>query len=79
MSPAPEILMAEGYGKAVDWWSFGCVVYEMMVGLPPFYSKNMQEMYKRITNCELKYPESLSTGARYIFVQKSLERIHSLN
>jgi serine/threonine protein kinase len=56
--------MAEGYGKAVDWWSFACVVFEMLVGIPPFYSKNMQEMYTKITTCDLKFPDFLSQQSK---------------
>lgn len=33
---APEIIMGEGHGKAVDWWSLGTLIYEMLVGRPPF-------------------------------------------
>ena len=39
---APEILENKGHGKAVDWWSFGTLVYEMICGLPPFYDTNVQ-------------------------------------
>lgn len=36
---APEVLeQNRSYGKQCDWWSFGCVVYEMLTGHPPFYS-----------------------------------------
>lgn len=38
---APEMLNKEGYGKAVDWWMFGSILYEMLTGLPPFF-KNEQ-------------------------------------
>ena len=36
---SPEMLQRQGHGKATDWWSFGAIIYEMLVGLPPFYSK----------------------------------------
>lgn len=35
---APEILFKLGYGKEIDWWTLGCLMYELMVGIPPFYS-----------------------------------------
>lgn len=43
---APEIIMGEGHGKAVDWWSLGTLIYEMLVGRPPFQNQNkMQLLY----------------------------------
>ncbi len=36
---SPEILLRQGHGKDTDWWSFGAIIYEMLCGLPPFYSK----------------------------------------
>lgn len=33
---APEIIERKGHGLAVDWWSLGCIIYEMVVGKPPF-------------------------------------------
>lgn len=33
---APEIIQRKEYGKSVDWWTLGCLMYEMMVGRPPF-------------------------------------------
>jgi len=35
---APEVLLKLGHGKAVDWWTIGCIVFEMLTGLPPYYS-----------------------------------------
>ena len=34
---APELLKKEGYSKSIDWWCLGCMIYEMVTGLPPFY------------------------------------------
>jgi len=61
---APEVLKGKGYGKAVDWWSFGSLLYEMLTGLPPFYSQDVQEMYRKIMTDKLKFPPSMSETAR---------------
>jgi len=61
---APEILRGDGYGKAVDWWSLGTLIYEMLVGLPPFYSQNVNLMYEKILKSELKFPPHVSPDAR---------------
>jgi len=45
---APEMLQQNGYSFAVDWWSFGTILYEMICGLPPFYDQNIQKMYQNI-------------------------------
>jgi serum/glucocorticoid-regulated kinase 2 len=37
---APEIISGAGHNHAVDWWSIGILIYEMIVGFPPFYHKN---------------------------------------
>ena len=54
---APEILENKGHGKAVDWWSLGTLMYEMLCGLPPFYDQNMQRMYDKILHAELRFRE----------------------
>jgi serine/threonine protein kinase len=47
---APEIIRGVGHDKAVDYWSLGVLLYEMLSGAPPFYSKNREEMFKSILN-----------------------------
>jgi serine/threonine protein kinase len=61
---APEVLRLEAKGKAMDWWSLGTLVYEMMVGVPPFYDENLQNMYSLILYGELVFPPFLSTHAQ---------------
>ena len=43
---APEVLKGEGHGMGVDWWSLGTLLFEMMTGLPPFFSQNINVMYQ---------------------------------
>jgi len=64
---APEVLQQQGHGKAVDWWSFGTLLYEMMTGLPPFYNQNLNIMYERILHAPIPLPKYLSKEARSIF------------
>lgn len=45
---SPEIISNKGCYKSTDWWSIGILCYEMMYSLPPFYSKNQNEMFKLI-------------------------------
>ncbi|ORY38812.1 Pkinase-domain-containing protein [Rhizoclosmatium globosum] len=59
---APEILLNQPYTKAVDWWTLGVLIYEMIVGLPPFYDENHSVMYERILGDELKFPDYMGTA-----------------
>ena len=63
---APEVLKQKGYGKEVDWWSLGVLLFEMLTGCPPFYSKNRQMTFRMILSAELNVPDWLSVNARQI-------------
>eukprot|EP01016_Furgasonia_blochmanni_P043493 TRINITY_DN5922_c0_g1_i8.p2 TRINITY_DN5922_c0_g1~~TRINITY_DN5922_c0_g1_i8.p2 ORF type:complete len:169 (+),score=24.94 TRINITY_DN5922_c0_g1_i8:754-1260(+) len=52
-----------GHGRAVDWWTFGALIYEMLTGLPPFYSQSREELFERIKFGTLRFPAHLSESA----------------
>ena len=57
---APEILRKVPYGKSVDWWSLGILIYEMINGLPPFYDANRKLMYHRILTAPVPKSQFMS-------------------
>lgn len=61
---APEVLLRQGHGRAVDWWSLGALLYEMITGIPPFYSRNRETMFEKIVNAELSFPPQVSGTAK---------------
>lgn len=54
---APEIVTNRGHNHAVDWWSIGVLIYEMIVGFPPFYHKNQNTMYELIEKFPVRFPD----------------------
>lgn len=54
---APEIISGHGYGKEVDWWALGILIYEMLVGCPPFYDTSPFGIYKKILSGDLVFPK----------------------
>ena len=60
---APEIIRRQAYGAAVDWWSLGTLLYEMIAGLPPFYDRNRPIMYRKILESTLEFPPDMSPEA----------------
>ena len=47
---APEIFLQNGYGKECDWWSLGAIMFECLVGYPPFCSDSTHDTYQKIVN-----------------------------
>ena len=65
---APEMLRRVGHGKSVDWYLLGVLLYEMLVGTPPYFSGNKDELFNNIINGPLKLPRSISTEAKNLMV-----------
>lgn len=57
---APEVVAGKGHGKAVDWWSVGILLYEMLCGVPPFRAKGRDKLQKQIMSAKLKLPRACS-------------------
>ena len=65
---APEMLRRVGHGKSVDWYLLGVLLYEMLVGVPPYFSGNRDELFKNIISGPLKLPRSVSHHAKGLIV-----------
>lgn len=60
---APEVLEDNDYGRAVDWWGTGVVMYEMMCGRLPFYNRDHDILFELILLQQVKFPRTLSEDA----------------
>ena len=63
---APELLAGMKYGQAVDWWSLGVLMYEMIDGRTPFYDRNKNVMFQKIRKADVTYPVSFSPAAKNV-------------
>ncbi|XP_020866277.1 probable serine/threonine protein kinase IRE3 isoform X1 [Arabidopsis lyrata subsp. lyrata] len=64
---APEILLGTGHGATADWWSVGIILYEFIVGIPPFNADHPQQIFDNILNRNIQWPlvpEDMSLEAR---------------
>jgi len=51
------------YGKSVDFWAFGVLIYEMLAGQPPFDGEDEEELFASITDHHVTYPKHMSKEA----------------
>ena len=59
---SPEMLIGSGHDHTVDWWALGILLYEMMVGIPPFFHKNKHRMYFLIKESPVNFPDPVKHG-----------------
>ena len=65
---APEMVKKIGHGKAMDWYLLGVVLYELLIGIPPFYAETKEELFHNIEHGKLKIPSSLSHSAKDLLI-----------
>ncbi|KAI9832168.1 MAG: hypothetical protein M1819_004519 [Sarea resinae] len=63
---APEVIRNTGHSTAVDWWALGILIYEFLVGQPPFWDNNPLKIYEQIVEGKVRYPSGMSEEARDI-------------
>uniref|UniRef100_A0A6Q2X4U1 Protein kinase C n=1 Tax=Esox lucius TaxID=8010 RepID=A0A6Q2X4U1_ESOLU len=66
---APEILLGQKYSSSVDWWSFGVLLYEMLIGQSPFHGHDEEELFQSIRTDDPCYPRWLAKDAQDILIK----------
>lgn len=67
---APEVLMRKGHGKAVDWYLLGVIMYEMLFGIPPYYtSRGKEALFNNIKYGKLNFPKKCSDEAKNLMIK----------
>lgn len=61
---APEVLLNKGHGKPVDWWTLGILIYEMIVGQPPFCDDEPMGIYQKILAGKIYFPKYFDKNAK---------------
>lgn len=79
---APEVILRQGYGKPVDWWAMGIILYEFLVGCVPFFGDTPEELFGQVISDDIVWPggeESLPADAQDLITrllrQNALERL----
>ena len=71
---APEVIHGHRHGKEVDWWALGVVLYEMVVGIPPFYSRDEEVMRTNILHRDLRFSSRVASKPTRALIANLLQR-----
>ena len=66
---APEILTRSGHGKAVDWWSLGALMYDMLTGSPPFTAENRKKTIEKILKVRIPSYLAYMCWALHLYIK----------
>lgn len=66
---APEMLKRSGHGKSVDWYLLGVLLYEMVVGLPPYFTNDRKELFNNIRKGPLMIPSCLRSETKDLIIK----------
>lgn len=63
---APEVILRQGYGKPVDWWAMGIILYEFLVGCVPFFGDTPEELFGQVISGQWKRPNGKEAAANVV-------------
>jgi serum/glucocorticoid-regulated kinase 2 len=59
---SPEVIIGNGHDHTVDWWTLGILLFELIIGITPFFHRNPQRMEKLIKECPVAFPDKVRMG-----------------
>lgn len=65
---APEMLRKQGHTKSIDWYLLGVLIYEMLVGVPPYFNTEKKKLFENIQSGPLKIPNNMSQPAKSLIL-----------
>ena len=76
---APEVIKGNGHTSAVDWWTLGILIYEMLFGTTPFKGKNRNATFANILRDEVPFPDHPNSTqvTKYVFYPASILEAHA--
>ena len=65
---APEMLRRSGHSRSIDWYLLGVLIYEMLVGVPPYFNTDKSKLFENIQQGPLKIPHTMTPAARNLIL-----------